>query len=68
MNCCNEYGRCNNGAECAARKAADSFPRITMEDDEPLVTFEMVAGWIRNALAGVGILACIVAVGFWSAR
>lgn len=39
---------------------------ITM--DEPPVTFDDVVGWIRNALAGVGIVALIVAIGFWGAR
>ncbi len=64
MNCCNND--CNQGRSCEARKAADSFPQITMDD--PLVTFDEVSGWIRNALAGVGVVAVIVAIGFWSAR
>lgn len=45
--------------------ANDDLP-ITM--DEPIITFDAVVGWIRNALAGVGILAIIVLIGFWSAR
>jgi hypothetical protein len=39
----------------------DDLP-ITMED--PPITFEAVVGWIINALAGVGILALIVFIGF----
>lgn len=46
----------------------DDFPKITLEDDEPLVTFDQIVGYIWNALAGVGILAIIVAIGFWSAK
>ena len=39
-----------------------------MQDDEPLVTVQGVMNWVWNCLAGVGILAVIVAIGFWSAR
>lgn len=48
----------------------DNFPKITLDDerDPPPITFIQVAGWIRNALAGVGILACIFGIGFCSAR
>lgn len=61
MNCCDDAGKCTLGNDCPARELP-----ITM--DEPLVTLEGVMGWIWNALAGVGILACIVAIGFLSAR
>lgn len=44
----------------------DTDMPITM--DEPVVTFDDVVGWIRNLLAGVGVLAFIVFLGFWSAR
>lgn len=62
MNCCNQ--NCNQGRDCPARQACE-LP-ITM--DEPLITFDMVVGWMRNALAGVGIIAMIVLIGVWSAR
>lgn len=41
----------------------DDFPQITM--DEPPVTFDDVVGWIRNALAGVGALAVLIAIAFF---
>lgn len=41
----------------------DDLP-ITMDD--PPITFDEVVGWIRNALAGVGVVALIVLIGFWS--
>lgn len=44
----------------------DTDMPITM--DEPLLTFDTVVGWIRNLLAGVGLLAFIVLLGYWSAR
>ena len=45
----------------------DNELKITMEDS-PLVTFDDVVGWIRNALAGIGVLALVVLLGYWSAR
>ena len=45
----------------------DDDLKITMEDP-PLVTFDDVVGWIRNALAGIGVLALVVLIGYWSAR
>ncbi|CAB5144462.1 hypothetical protein UFOVP147_14 [uncultured Caudovirales phage] len=62
MNCCNH--NCNQGRDCPVRQACE-LP-ITM--DEPPVTFARVIFWVRNALAGVGIAACIIGIGFWSAR
>lgn len=37
---------------------------ITMEDDEPVVTFDDVVGWIRNGLAFVGFVALLVVIAF----
>lgn len=42
--------------------------QVVEPKDDPIITFDSVVGWIRNALAGVGIVACIIAIGFWSAR
>lgn len=44
----------------------DKFPQIEMLD-EPVITFDKVVTYIINALAGVGIVAIIIAIGFWSA-
>lgn len=46
----------------------DKFPRITLEDDEPIVTFDRVVGWIVNALAGVGLAATLMVIGYWSIK
>lgn len=39
---------------------------VTM--DEPPISFDDVLGWILNLLAFVGIIALIIAIGYWSAR
>ena len=57
---CNQ--NCNQGRGCTC----DKFPQIEMLD-EPLITFDKVVGYILNVLAGVGIVAIIIAIGFWSA-
>lgn len=38
---------------------------ITMEDDEPLITFEKVMDYIITLLAGVGMVSVIVMIAFW---
>ena len=43
----------------------DNFPRITMEDDTPLVTFDDVMGWIFNFLAAVGAMAFAAGIGLY---
>lgn len=37
------------------------------EYDPPLIAFDVVVGWIRNALAVVGALALAAAFGLWRA-
>ncbi len=36
-------------------------------EDTPLVTFDQVVGWMRNALAGLGVLALAVGMWLWQA-
>lgn len=38
---------------------------ITMEDDEPPVTFDVVADYVINILAGVGLVSTVLFVAFW---
>ena len=66
MNCCNDQGICTRGKDCPARK--DKFPQITMEDDDQWLTLDEFVGVVKTMLDGVGVLAIIVAIGFWSAR
>lgn len=54
---------CNQGRSCSC----DKFPQIELLDDEPIVTFEKVMDYLITLMAGVGVVACIVAIGFWSA-
>ncbi len=37
------------------------------EIDPPVVTFDQVVGWMRNALAGIGVLALAVGLWLWQA-
>lgn len=52
---------CQQGRACTC----DRFPQITLEDeDRQLFTFETVADYTITALAGIGLFATIVFVGF----
>ena len=57
---CNQ--NCNQGRSCTC----DKFPQIEMLD-EPVITFDKVVTYVINGPAGVGIVAIIIAIGFWSA-
>jgi hypothetical protein len=59
MNCCNDYGECHQGKDCPVRESVDNLTAITLDS---------VFGLLRNMLAGVGILAVIMALGFWSVK
>lgn len=60
MNCCDH--NCNQGRDCPTRQACE-LP-ITMEDDEPIITFDKVVDYIISLLAGVGLLATIILTAF----
>lgn len=59
MSCTNN---CNQGRSCTC----DKFPQIEMLD-EPLITFDKVVDYVYAMLAGIGMVAVIIAVGCWSA-
>lgn len=75
MNCCNEYGDCNQGRNCPARTLASKpmikepqygpLPITMAEDNAPPITFDYVAGWIINFLAAVGAMAFAAGLGLY---
>lgn len=43
----------------------DNFPRITLEDDEPILTTEKLADYFMGAMAGIGIGFTVIVLAFW---
>jgi hypothetical protein len=56
MNCCNEFGDCEQGRNCPIRK--------TKEPDN-FVTFERVMDWTFGFLTAIGLLAVCFVIGLW---
>jgi len=54
MNCCDEYGNCNQGRDCPCRNAM-----------EP-TSWKQILDYCVTALAGIGVVAVLVALTIWS--
>lgn len=57
MTCCNH--NCNQGRSC------DCFPKITLEDDEPPITFDVVIEYVITLFAGIGFFASLAFLALW---
>jgi hypothetical protein len=63
MNCCDKHGHCNQGRNCPARQACE-LP----DEDTPPMSFDEVMNLVVALFAAIGVVAVIMALGFWSAR